>query len=196
MENKLSYMRLMMDFYHDMESDNISLIYEGEVTQDITKAFATLAEKNMEKFYEDVKVRRKVYHVMIECLQNISKHADDDSSVASDKLEDGLSKNGVFAVGTQGNHWVVTSGNVIQEDKEESIKALIDEVNSLDKEGLRALYKEKIKASKISEKGGAGLGFVDIAKKTGNKLEYHFKDVGNGRKFFLLKIKISSNKID
>lgn len=189
-------MRVMMDFYHDVESENISLIYEGEVTQDITKAFATLAEKNMEKFYEDVKVRRKVYHVMIECLQNISKHADDDSTIASDSLKDGLSKNGVFAVGTQGNYWVVTSGNVVNREKEEAIKALIDEVNALDKDGLKALYKEKIKASKISEKGGAGLGFVDIAKKTGNKLEYHFKDLGNDRKFFLLKIRISSNKID
>lgn len=189
-------MRLMMDFYHDVESENISLIYEGEVTQDITKVFATLAEKNMEKFYEDVKVQRKVYHVMIECLQNISKHADDDSKLASNNLEDGLSKNGVFAVGTQGKFWVVTSGNVVSSEKEEGIRTMIDEVNSLDKDGLKALYKEKIKASKISEQGGAGLGFVDIAKKTGNKLEYHFKDLGNDRKFFLLKIKISSNKID
>jgi hypothetical protein len=45
----------------------------------------------------------------------------------------------------------------------------------------------------ISEKGGAGLGFIDIARKTGNPLEYHFEPIDEKNSFFLLKTSINKN---
>ena len=53
---------------------------------------------------------------------------------------------------------------------------MLDHINSLDLDGIKALYKEKIKASRLSETGGAGLGFIDMVKKTKNKLVYSFKE--------------------
>ncbi len=48
----------------------------------------------------------------------------------------------------------------------------MEQINNLDKDGLKDLYKEIIKNTTISEKGGAGLGFVDMARKSGQPLEY------------------------
>ena len=43
----------------------------------------------------------------------------------------------------------------------------------------------------ILAKGGAGLGFIDIARKTGNPLEYHFERIDKNNSFFLFKTTMS-----
>ena len=43
----------------------------------------------------------------------------------------------------------------------------------------------------LSSKGGAGLGLIDIAKKTGNKFEYHFLPIDDNFSFFILISKVS-----
>jgi hypothetical protein len=64
----------------------------------------------------------------------------------------------------------------------------LDEINSLDKDGLKSLYKEIIKSSSgLTDKGGAGLGFVDMARKSGQKLVYKFQDIDDQTSFFSLK---------
>ena len=48
-----------------------------------------------------------------------------------------------------------------------------------------------MKMGKLSAKGGAGLGFIDIARKSGNKLEYFFKEINSYSSFFILTTKVS-----
>ena len=43
----------------------------------------------------------------------------------------------------------------------------------------------------MSKKGGAGLGFIDIARKSGNKLEYHFEKINDDYYFFIINSQIS-----
>ena len=57
---------------------------------------------------------------------------------------------------------------------------------------LKQLYKEIIKGTEISDKGGAGLGFVDMARKSGNGLEYSFEKLDSEYSFFSLKSTISA----
>jgi hypothetical protein len=70
---------------------------------------------------------------------------------------------------------------------------MLEQVNSLDKDELTELYKKQIKEGRLSEKGGAGLGFIDIKRKTGRNLEYHFLPINDVSSFFLLTSTISRN---
>ena len=189
--NKSEYMKFVVQFHKMMVDKRLTLAYEGEVTQEITKAFTSMTEKNLEKIEEDGKIKKKVYHVMVECLQNIAKHADDETETASNKLEDGLAKTGIFLIGSDEKEYFITSGNGILNDNIAPLKEMLDNINSLDKDGLKELHKIKMRETAISEKGGAGLGFIDIARKTGNQLEYHFEPVDSKSSFFLLKSRIS-----
>lgn len=190
-ENKSEYMKFVVQFHKMMVDKRLTLAYEGEVTQEITKAFTSMTEKNLEKIEEDGKIKKKVYHVMVECLQNIAKHADDNSETASDKLEEGLAKTGIFLIGSDEKEYFITSGNGIINENIPALKEMLDNINSLDKDGLKELHKIKMRETAISSKGGAGLGFIDIARKTGNALEYHFEPVDANTSFFLLKSRIS-----
>jgi len=195
-EGKSEYMKFVMNFHKMMVEKRLTLVYEGEVTQDITKAFTSMTEKNLDKIEEDGRIKKKVYHVMVECLQNIAKHADDDTDTASDKLSDGLSKSGIFVVGSDDDEYFITSGNSILNENIPALKDLINNVNSLDKDGLKELYKFKMKENAISDKGGAGLGFIDIVRKTGNSLEYYFEPIDAKSSFFILKSRISRKIVE
>ncbi|MBE6340840.1 MAG: SiaB family protein kinase [Bacteroidales bacterium] len=181
------FLEFAYELYHTMQANEINLVYEGVVTQEITKTFTALTEKNMVKNEESNQVQRKVFNVMVECLQNISKHADAMTENADEE------RRGIVLVSHGENFYNVITGNVIKKEKRDRLEKSLEHINSLDKEGLSALYKQQIKEGKLSEKGGAGLGFIDIAKKSGNKIEYQFKELTDDRFFFIVITTISRN---
>jgi len=193
MDNKKDvkgFLEFVYEFYKTMKAHEISLVYEGEITHQITKAFTSLTESNMAKDDEPGTVQRKVFHVMVECLQNISKHADDFTS--SDFL---FSGRGIFLVSKGDNEYSVTTGNAVDNDRIEELTSMLETINKMDKEGLKDLYKRQMKEGRLSDKGGAGLGFIDIKRKTGKELEYHFLPISNDTSFFLLTSTISRDDI-
>lgn len=180
------FLDFVYSVYSQMQEHEITLVYEGEITHQITKAFTSLAEMEMAKEEEEGAVQRKVFHVMVECLQNVSKHADT-PGLADHKY----AGRGIFLVSRGENRYHVISGNLIERDKVAQLQSSLDTLNAMSKEELNALYKTRMREGVLSEKGGAGLGFIDIVRKTGNPLEYHFMDIDEKHQFFILTSTIS-----
>jgi hypothetical protein len=173
-----------------MVKNHIILVYEGEFTQDITKSVLAMAERNMDAYEEDPAVKRKVFNVMVECLQNICKHADNLDKRFSGK------NNAIFIIGKHNHEYFITSGNAILASAVPEMNSRLERINGLDKEGLKALYKDIIKNGSLSEKGGAGLGFVDMCRKSGQKLIFDFEPINQDLSFFSLKTTISRDSKD
>ncbi len=184
------FLEFVYSFYKTMREHKVALVYEGDVTHQITKAFTSLTEANMEAQMEDPSTQKKVFHVMVECLQNLSKHAETIGGGDSSHHKDGK---GIFLLSKGESSYNVTTGNVVGKDKIHFISTILNDINVLDKEGLKELYKQRIKEGRLSNKGGAGLGFIDIAKKTGSKLNYHFISINDEYSFFVLSTEISRN---
>ena len=72
----------------------------------------------------------------------------------------------------------------------EDVTSKIDYINSLNRDELKAYYKEILNNGELSEKGGGGLGLIDIAKKSRNKLQYSFREIDEDYSFFTLTVKI------
>ncbi|MCG8476382.1 MAG: SiaB family protein kinase [Cytophagales bacterium] len=177
-------MEFIYDLHKAMLGNHLILVYEGDFTQEITKSVLAMAERNMDSFGEESSIKRKVFNVMVECLQNIVKHCDE----VEERLE---ANSAVFMIGKSPECYWICSGNPVRKGLEGTLAQRLNEVNELDKDGLKKLYKDIIKNSDISEKGGAGLGFVDMARKSGNNLEFGFKPINDELTFFTLRIKIA-----
>ena len=184
------FLEFVYSFYKTMREHQVALVYEGDVTHQITKAFTSLTETSMESQMEDPSTQKKVFHVMVECLQNISKHAEVIGVENVAQHKDGC---GIFLLSKGSKNYNVTTGNVLSKDKVPAMTEMLDSINLLDKEGLKTLYKQRIKEGRLSNKGGAGLGFIDIAKKTGSKLYYHFLSINDEYSFFVFSTQISRN---
>ena len=181
-------LKFVYDFFEKMRHNKVNLAYEGEITHQITKAFTSLTEANMAAEEDDNSVQKKVFHVMVECLQNISKHAENPANSFS---KDGR---GIFIVTRGDTEYSVTTGNIISNDKISGLRQMLERINSLDKDGLKKLYKQQIREGRLSDKDGAGLGFIDIARKTGEKLVFNFLPLDDNTSFFVLISTISRKK--
>jgi len=178
-------MKYIYDLHKTMLARNLILVYEGEFTQEITKSVLAMAERNMDSMGEESSIKRKVFNVMVECLQNIVKHADDYNPLNA------KNNTAIFMIGKHENEYIVTSGNPVKHETVEVLRERLEHINSLDKDGLKKLYKDIIKNADLSEKGGAGLGFVDMARKSGQPLQYDFEKMNDTYSFFSLKTTIS-----
>lgn len=183
------FLEFVFDFYKTMKTHEVKLVYEGKVTHQITKAFISLAEAQMDENEETTSIQRVVIHVMIECLQNISRHADD--------YETGnylYSGKGIFMISNTLDAFQITTGNAVLKDKIKAITKIIDSINEMDDSQLKDLYMKQMREGTLSKKGGAGLGLIDIRRKTGNKLDYHFIPLSEKLSFLLLTATIPRNK--
>ena len=179
----LNFIKTVLSLHDEMATNGFSLVYEGEFSHQIMKMFTSMAEKDMDKANEEKSVKRKVFHVMVECLQNMTKHSDDYDS------EDRIG-NGLFIVGKKDDIWNVITANKINKAKIDDLRLMIDTINSMSKEELTKLYKKQIKEGVLSDRGGAGLGLIDIARKTGQQLDYQFLPLDDDDFFFLLKVQV------
>lgn len=176
---KVNNISFVHQLHKDFKLKKILLAFEGGFTQNLTKNILFLAENRLNQSGEHISVKKKVFNVMMECLQNISKHA------GKVKPAEG-SNDGIFIIGKDENGYFLISGNFIENSKIEDLEQKIMEVNSLDREGLRTLYMTKIQATELSVNSTAGLGLIDIARKSGNKLKYDFLKLDEIQSFYTL----------
>ncbi len=83
-------------------------------------------------------------------------------------------------------------GNYMPAQKAPVLIERIKELNGLDLAGLNHLYRTSIANARISEKGGAGLGMIEIARSARNTIRYHFTETTNKNSFFVLEIEIAT----
>jgi hypothetical protein len=55
---------------------------------------------------------------------------------------------------------------------------------------LKAFYKEVLNEEEFTGSGGAGLGIIDMARKSGQKIDYSFDSVSENHCFYSLQVKV------
>jgi hypothetical protein len=179
------------DYYDRLKGDNVLLAYKGSITTDFINNVLDTVETKLQDFDEESKIRKKVYNVLVESLQNLYHHIDE----LPEKFKDDYDiKFGVLVISKENSAYKISTGNFIRSEKIKYLKDKIDKINSLSKEELKDMYKFILNHQKLSAKGGGGLGLVDIARKTGNKLDYMFQNFNNDFYFYSLEIYISEAK--
>jgi hypothetical protein len=181
-----NFIKSVSNIYDEMIENGFSLVYLGEFSHDITKMFTQMAESDMEKNSEERSVQRKVYHVMVETLQNMNKH--------SDEIKEGNIGNGLFIIGKKQDIYYIITSNKVAEQHKEPLERALNQVNAATKEELNQMYRKQIREGKLSDKGGAGLGLIDIARKIGEPLNYQFLQLDESNYFFILKVEINAKK--
>lgn len=187
MDLNVNFIKSVLSLFSEMQGNGISLVYLGEFNHEITKMFTSMAESDMDRKNEDRYVKKRVYHVMVETLQNMNKHSDEISGTQIG--------NGLFVIGSKGDIYYVITSNKVARNKVDGLRSAIDEVNAASPEELKKMYMQQIKHGKLSDKGGAGLGLIDIARKTGEQLVYKFLPIDEEFDLFILKVEINGEKI-
>lgn len=178
----------LKSYYDRMENNEIIFAYKGIVTTELIKSILKMADTKMEAFGEERMVRKRVYSILIELLQNLIHHTEK-------KQESNVGNNSLLVISRIANCYQVATGNLVTRDTAVWLKSHIDRINSMTPEELRSFYNEVLTNEQISDKGGAGLGIIDIARKSkDNKVNYNFKPVNDSFSFFSLFVYIQPTK--
>lgn len=173
-----------------LKDDRLCFIYQGDFKDEITAKIINLSEYNIENTTEISKMKKKVSLIMVECFQNIVRHGED---VDKSKLPRTTTKSRIFIARNVKNSYIITSANLIEDENIESLKNKIDTINSFSKEELKEYYMEVLSNEELTKKGGAGLGLIEMARKSGEKLEYSFESLNDKLSYFYLQSNIHHN---
>ncbi len=175
------------NYFNNLLSEEVVFSYKGDISPDVINSVLDSMEKTTEVLNDPSKIRKKVYNVLVESLQNLYHHVD---IVPEDFIDQNSERFGLMVISRSENGYLITAGNFISSDKIDEPEKKIVKINNSSPEEIKELYKHILHHQEISEKGGGGLGLVDIARKTGNKFEYEFIEYNPDLSFFSFRIKI------
>ncbi len=178
------FMESILNLYDALIENGIYVVYIGKFNQQITKFFSDMIESELEKECKEKVTRRRVYHTIVEILQNMQRH--------TEELGEG---SGLFMIGRRDHIYYIITSNKILKANVQKLKEALDKINASSRDELKEMYKKQLLEGNISERGGAGLGLIDIARKTESKYEYLFLPINFELDYFVLKIEIDSIKL-
>ncbi|WP_375577583.1 SiaB family protein kinase [Marivirga tractuosa] len=171
-------------FKNLQESEELLLAYQGNITDSLTSNLLNLAENKLAMVEYNSRTKKKVFNILVEVLQNIY-HNQDEIKNSTDEFKEILI---MVVKGT--TSYDIISGNYINKKNTDLLKKRIEEINQLTNDELRAKYRSKLDEGVFSDKGRAGLGIMDMVRKSGQPLEFGFKPINNDYAYFSLQVKI------
>lgn len=168
-----------------IEGDEVLLTKDGLITKSDILQILPEIEVLLDKYKATKIIKRKIVNIAIESLQNLQIHS---------YLDHGGSypEKPVFVLSKSDVDFYISIGNLVSNAEMHYLKDKLVKINSLEDDEVKYLYSVIMKQTfvKFSEKGGAGLGLVDMKKKSGHPLQYKFTPVDDSVSYFVLKVKI------
>jgi hypothetical protein len=169
---------------NSLKESKISLSYFGAFSDEITNKLISISEFYLQHKSEIGKLKNKVSFLIAECFQNIVRH--------SDTIENNgnISHSDFFQLNVLDDRIVLASCNLIMNEHIKHLENKLIQINSFKEDELKKLYTDLLKNGELSQKGGAGLGLIEMARKSGLPLKFKFNELANGTSQFFLSLEI------
>ncbi len=175
----------LFNYFNDMNNQEIILTFKGTISQDIlTDVGISLRSK-----LDSHNVSKKTFAIFVELAQNIYHHSAQKEYSAVKGRTAGV---GVILIQNHSEYLILSSGNLIESYKIEGLSERCEYINKLTSDELRDYY---IKQRRRPTGGvGANIGLIDMARRSGNPLEYQVVKIDEEYSFFALSIKVSKTE--
>lgn len=175
-------------YYQLIQNEKILLCYKGAIDGDVVSSLIKLIEKNISSSGEKLAIRKKVINILVEALQNILNY------FAEESLDKSFENESFAIVTCTKQEYEITVGNYISAHRMKTLKKRIDNVNMMSTEDLQKVYLDILENPKISISRGAGLGLIDMARRTQNKINYAFNEYDQEHILFIMSMTVGRVK--
>jgi Family of unknown function (DUF6272) len=173
-----------------LQKQGINFAYSGYVTETVLSGVGDAIKQKLALDDADTKTLRSVFAVFVEAMQNMIRYSAEKvpNSVTEQPFSD--MRYGVLTIGREGDDYVVHAGNLIAHSDVERLRAMLSQIRDMNKEQLRARYKERLRTGPEEGSKGAGLGLMEIGRRASKPIEFDFTDVDDEHAFFTLKASV------
>lgn len=183
--------RELFDLRALLQRQGIIFAYSGYMTETVLSGVGEAIKQKLTIDDADTKTLRSVFAVFVEQMQNIIRYSAElaaPSAAADSPLWE--IRYGILTIGQEGGEYVVQAGNLVARKDVDRLRARLSRIRDMNKEELRALHKEQLRAAPEEGSKGAGLGFMEIARRASKPIEFDFTDVDDDFAFFSLKASV------
>ncbi len=184
MQNKL----YLNSVFYPANGSEVVFAFNGVLSQDLIVSLGETVRGELSYYCAQPLVKR-IFAVFIEMTQNIL-HYSLEKFVVDDGTTYGIGN--IVLLKNKGAYEII-SKNLISEKQKEHISEKCRLINRMTQEELKQLYiiRRRLKTEEGSK--GAGLGLIDIVRKTFTPMEFDFIQLEDGNYYFILKVKLTEN---
>jgi hypothetical protein len=184
----------MYQLYQNLKNRKTCFNYLGVFNDNLTDQIIQLSEHYLEHSHDLSKINKKVSFLIAECFQNVVRHGGaKERSQSAPGNSSAESPEDFYQINVLENGVNMTSCNLIPNSIISTIQQKIDSINALNPDELKKLYQEVLFKTGFSGKGGAGLGLIDMARKSGRPLQFFIHEVDTNMSRFFLSLEISAS---
>lgn len=164
--------------------DGILISFNGCFTHSIIEEIGNAIKRHLETQEIESGTITDVFAVYVEQTQNVRNY------LKRSGLENsayGIST--LVIISAEGNY-TVCSGNTIRKADVADLEERFNTIKSLDRGGLRTLYKQQLRSARKDDSVGAGVGLIDIARRASEQVQYRFDSLDDAHDFFSLFVTV------
>jgi hypothetical protein len=157
-----------------LRENRVIMAYNGTVSDELMLTLADMLKARLVA-HDDTKRSKLIFSVFMEGVQNLIWHGNghEDNS-------------GMILITEVGCEITVMCGNRVAKSESEVLKERLIKIEGADKETIRQMYREGMSHSSEHEGPGAGLGLLEIARRSSQPIRYSFQDVDDTSVDFIL----------
>jgi hypothetical protein len=179
-----------------LHKSGIMFAYCGYVTEPVLTGVGDALKQKLAIDDMDTKTARSVFAVFVEQMQNIIRYSAENgkshSAAAATATAAPMSelRYGIMTIGRSAGGFVVRAGNLVENADVERLRHNLRQIRDADRDVLKAMYKEALKSGPQQGSKGAGIGFIEIARRASKPIEFDFAHVDDRFSFFALEAEI------
>ncbi|WP_295413050.1 SiaB family protein kinase [uncultured Thiodictyon sp.] len=161
--------------------------FNGPFSHGLIEEFGVAVRQHLEQRATERSDLLDVFAVYVELAQNVRNY------VTTKGFTPGQPHNPDCAIITilwDGERFAVAAGNVVTHEDGSGLATRIDELNAMDKDGLRRRFKAQLRAPRPANSLGAGLGLLEIARRAGAPLTVARTPLAADWEFFSILVRI------
>lgn len=160
------------------------LTFSGSFSHSLLEELGLAVRKYLETDHLEKSAMMNVFSVYVEASHNVRNYT-------TLRLQDGdvaVGQSSIVVIAKQDTHYEVNAGNMIKKADVAPLRQRLLSLRELDKGGLKSLYKEQLRKEREPSSQGAGLGLIDMARRSTAPLEFDFADVDDLYSYFSLRV--------
>lgn len=183
----------LMDLRSLLHTQGVIFAYSGYVTEPVLSGVGEALKQKLTIDDADTKTLRSVFAIFVEQMQNIIRYSAESEQPEPPPSSKGALREiryGILTIGREGKDYVVCAGNLVHCGDVKRLRERLSRIRDMNKEELKAHYKETLRSEPEQGSKGAGLGLVEIARRATKPIEFDFAEVDQNHTFFALKATI------
>jgi hypothetical protein len=158
----------LWELRQQLDAAKILICFNGPLSQSIIEQLGLAVKRYLEAETLDKGRLYDVFAVYIEQSQNIQNY---NARKAAEGVPD---------------HYLVTSGNPVARADLPALTQMLDALAKLDADQLKARFREQRRKPRSAGTSNAGLGLIDMARKSSQPLEYQVRNMDEHTAYFHL----------